>query len=75
MVVILFWKQPVKEVWKDKMNTRWAPAATVVEWGCNPCKWPYEWVTGVITLLIPSLKLTANAHENPHLSWVSYHQN
>ena len=27
------------------------------------------------TLTLPSLKLTAKAHENPHLSWVSYHQN
>ncbi len=24
---------------------------------------------------LPSLKLTAKAHENPYLSWFSYHQN
>ena len=30
--------------------TRWAP--TIYKWSCNPYKWPYKWVTGVITLLI-----------------------
>ena len=35
-----------------------------------------ELTAGSLTLnQLPSLKLTANAHENPHLSWVSYHQN
>ena len=30
--------------------TRWAP--TSYKWSYNPCKWPYKWVTGVITLPI-----------------------
>ena len=31
-------------------DARWAP--TGYKWGCNPCKWPYKWVTGILTLLI-----------------------
>ena len=32
------------------MYTRWAPAG--YKWSYNPYKWPYKWVTGVITLFI-----------------------
>ena len=36
---------------KNNVNyTRWAP--TSYKWRYNPYKWPYKWVTGVITLLI-----------------------
>ncbi len=35
-------------VWN--IDARWAP--TGYKWGCNPCKWPYKWVTGILTLLI-----------------------
>ena len=31
-------------------HTRWAP--TSCKWSCNPYKWPYKCVTGIITLLI-----------------------
>ena len=34
----------------DILPTRWAP--TSCKWGYNNYKWPYKWVTGVITLLI-----------------------
>ena len=31
------------------LPTRWAP--TSYKWSDNPCKWPYKWVTGVITAI------------------------
>ena len=30
-------------------HTRWAP--TTSKWSYNPFKWPYKWVTGVISPL------------------------
>ena len=33
-------------------TTRWAP--TSYKWSYKPCKWPYKWVTGVITPFITS---------------------
>ncbi len=42
---------PQKLTWnlkgKGETTTRWAP--TSYKWSCNPYKWPYKWVTGVIT--------------------------
>ena len=35
---------------KRTCPTRWAP--TIYKSTYNPCKWPYKWVTGVITLLV-----------------------
>lgn len=37
-----------------KSHRRWAPTSD--KWDYNPCKWPYKWVRGVITLLIGSSK-------------------
>ena len=34
-------------------HARWAP--TSYTWNYNPYKWPYKWVTGVITLLIGAI--------------------
>ena len=39
-----------KEVFDVSTSARWDPASYT--WSSNPYKWPYKWVTGVVTLLI-----------------------
>ena len=32
--------------------TFYMPPTTSYKWGYNPYKWPLEWITGVITLIV-----------------------
>ena len=46
-----------------------------VLWSCNPYKWPYKWVTGVITLLLgvigPTLYTPQSISTETSIRWIS----
>ncbi len=59
-----------KKIHPKKIDTpaRWAP--TSYKWSCKPYKWPYKWVTGVITPFITSRGPPKNRIDPPEANGV-----